>query len=221
MRLRVAAFAAFIFAICSTTPPAFCANKPKVITTPAGKLVRRVYIQAPTPQQAIQAQTELMQNTCLVSVARPSLSDAVLELGIALPPVGGNSSTLMSGLSPAPGSHTLRKDNSGSTSVTANCSDNGQGCSGFQAVEAGDVSNPPPPITGERNGSGLDVSLATTGPNSQELWGPNLRSKRSWADQLRTAAGCPVCPGEHFDRKHYKTYLDWIQARCPSVMPQQ
>lgn len=220
MKLRVAVLAAFVFVTCSIAPPAWCGKKPRTITTPDGKPVRRVYIQAPTPAETIRAQTEITQGTCLVSVARPSLSDAVLVLGIALPPAGGNSSAMMNGLAPAPGPHTLRQNNSGTTSVSANCSDNGQGCSGSQAVEAGDLSNPPPPIADRHNGPGLDVSLATTGEDSQQLWSPDSRSKRSWVDQLRVAAGCPVCPGEHFDRKRYKTYRDWVQARCPSVRAQ-
>jgi hypothetical protein len=204
-------------------PRASCSKKPpKTVTTANGGPVRKVFISAASPDMASSAATQLTQDTCLTAVADPKQADAVLDVGIALPDLGGGGSSSPGGFGSSARPHTLGGANNNpkpQRTASATCSD-GKGstsCSGSYSGAKGGLIQPAADWPGNA-GTALDVSLASSADASQELWEPNDRSKKSWSDQLRAAAGCPVCPGEHFNRKQYPTYRQWIQAKCPAVL---
>lgn len=225
-----------LFACVACNPQGWGGRKAaKKIATADGRPVRKVYILAPTQDAADSAALALSQDTCVAAVSSPKQADAVLELSVALPGVGA-------GL-PTPGIFTpsakvqtlANAKTSPERSASASCGDSkGHGsCTSSYTADAGDVTSLPPEGLPGSGDAGLDVSLQSlsngspsTGPQSsgspggesQELWEPNAHTKKPWTEQLRVAAGCPVCPGERFNRREFKTYREWIQARCPAVL---
>jgi hypothetical protein len=204
------------FALIAT--PAWARKSSKTVTAPNGQPVRKVYIRTATPDLANSAAIQLQQDTCLTTVTKPDQADAVLDLGIALPSIGGGlpqpnifGSTAHAQTMGDPGKGPER-------SASANCTDSkgNSGCTGSYTAPAGDLAALPPTYLGSGNGN-LDISLTSPSSTAQELWEPNVRSKKTWTDQLRVAAGCPVCPGEHFNRRKYHTYRNWIQTVCPNL----
>jgi hypothetical protein len=201
--------------------PAWAKKSAKTVATPDGRPIRQVYIRSASPDAANSAATQLAQDTCLVTVPSPKQADAVLDLSIALPSVGG-------GLPPpdvfgsSPHAQTMGNPGKGpERSASANCTDSkGKGgCTGFYTAPAGDITAQPPAEWTGSTGANLDVSLASAENAAQELWEPDARSKKLWSDQLRVAVGCPVCPGGHFNRRKFRTYKDWIQTDCPAMLP--
>lgn len=197
----------------------------KKIATADGRPVRKVYILAPTQDAADSAALALSQDSCVAAVPSPKQADAVLELSVALPGVGAGVPT--PGIfTPSAKAQTLgNAKSSPERSASANCSDGkGHGsCTSSYTADAGDVTSLPPEGLPGSGDTGLDVSLqslsnGSPGGESQELWEPNAHTKKPWTEQLRVAAGCPVCPGERFNRREFKTYREWIQARCPAVL---
>lgn len=199
--------------------PSYAAKKPvKTISTPDGRPIRKVYIRTASQQTAASVTTELTQDTCLTIVSDESQADAVLDVGMNLPRLGG--------LPPQPNvfvpsatAQTLGNSKmEPQRTATVNCSNGKEGgCTGTDTIQGGDLGEDLPPGFGKTD-SRQDVSLISTGKDSQQLWQPDNRGKRSWSDQLRRAAGCPVCPGEHFRPHKKRTYREWIQAKCPSVL---
>ena len=196
----------------------------RTLTTPAGKPVRKVYVDAGTPVMANAATTRLDQDTCLTVVASPKEADAILEVGIALPSVGGDSGgggTDVFGSQPK--AQTLGNAHSNSKkSVSATCSDGKGGtidCKSYSS-QGGDAAEQPASDWTQGISPNYTVSLAPSEDSTQDLWDPNGREKHaSWSDQLREAAGCPVCPGADFNPKRDKmSYRQWMQAKCPNVL---
>jgi hypothetical protein len=197
-------------------------KKPSKITTPDGGLVRNVYIQSSVPDATMAVAAQLAQDTCLTAVTSAKHADAVLDLSVALPGLGGGSPTAnILGSSPSATPQTLGNAKSGQErSASVTCSDNkgSGGCVGSDKTGDGSLTGPFPsgvPGTGTTN---YDIFLASSQNLSNQLWEPDSHSKRPWTDQLRVAAGCPVCPGEHFDRKKFHSYRDWIESRCPAML---
>ncbi|MGC1783390.1 MAG: hypothetical protein WA708_12780 [Acidobacteriaceae bacterium] len=192
----------------------------KTVTASDGRPIRKVYIRSASPDSINSAAAQLAQDTCLSTVPAPKLADAVLDLSIALPSVGGGlPQPDVFGNSP----HVQTMGNPGKgpeRSASANCTDRkGKGgCTGSYNAAAGDIAAQPAAEWSGSTGENLDVSLASAGDASQELWEPDAHSKKSWSEQLRVAAGCPVCPGGHFNRHKFKTYKDWIQSECPAIL---
>ncbi len=220
---RGACFALFCVGIC--VPVSWCAKKPsKGVTTANGAPVRKVYIQAGSPEMASSAATQLTQDTCLTTVPDASQADAVLDVGIALPGLDGGGFTPPDGSDSSPHPHTMGGGNNKpkpERSFSATCSDGkesrGCGSSSSYTAPRGGLAQPAAEWAGNV-GSQLDVSLASPADSSQEIWAPDQRSKKSWSDQLRAAAGCPVCPDDHFNPRKYPTYRQWMQEKCPAVL---
>lgn len=193
----------------------------KTLTMPDRRPVRKVYIDAGTPAMAAAATVQLNQDTCLTIVSSPKQADAVLELSIELPMVGGNAV----GGSDAFGSQAQTFGNAHSrpkrtASTTCSDSNGNTGCNSSYSVQGGEAV-PEPAADWSRNmGPSYTVSLASPGNDEQDLWDPDGRKKHSsWSDQLREAAGCPVCPGERFNpRRDKMTYRQWMQTKCPGVL---
>lgn len=211
--------------VCCTLATVFAAKKTeKTITTADGKPVRKVYIDAGTPAMANAATAQLHQDTCLTIVSTPSQADAVLQLGISLPAVAGDEAGGPDVFGSKPHAQTLGSaHDSPKRSASATCSDGKGGsaaCTSSYSVQGGELPEQPAAEWPGNVGANYDVSLASPGENSQELWEPDGHIKHvSWSDQLREAAGCPVCPGEHFNPHHDKmTYQQWMQAKCPGVL---
>lgn len=193
------------------------------VTTANGKPVRNVYVDAGSPVMANAATTRLDQDTCLTIVSSPKEADAILEVGIALPSVGGDSGGGSDVFGSQPKAQTLGNAHSNpKRSASATCSDGKGGtmsCKSSYAV-GGDV--PQQPASDWTQGIAPDytVSLASSEDSTQDLWDPNGREKHaSWSDQLREAVGCPVCPGADFNpRRDKMSYRQWMQAKCPNVL---
>jgi hypothetical protein len=194
-------------------------SQSKTLTTTNGSPVRRVYVQSATLEMASSATVQLTQDTCLTVVSDLKQADAVLDVGIALPGVGGGT------LASDGNGHSRHAQTMGNAkskpqrSFTATCSDgksSGSCTPSTSGFGSGGLEQPSD-FAGTGNAT-LDVSLTEAGNNSQELWEPTPDKKKSWTEQLRQAAGCPVCTGEHFNRHKYPTYRSWIQAECPAVL---
>lgn len=180
-------------------PAAQGEKKPsKPVTTADGRPIRKIYIHSASFDMTNSASIRLAQNTCLTTVSNPEQADAILNVGAALPGLDGGVAT------PGVFGPSARRQTTGNAQRTA-------------SEPAGDVDEPPSGWPGNA-GENLNVSLAAPGNTSQKLWEPTPHSNKSWSDQLRIAAGCPVCPDEHFNRHKYKTYRNWIQAECPTVL---
>lgn len=196
----------------------------RILTTSAGKPVRKVYVDAGSPVMANAATTQLDQDTCLTIVSNPKQADAILEVGIALPNVGGDSGGGPDIFGSHPKAHTLGNAHSSSKrSVSATCSDGKGGtvaCSSAYSVQGGEAPQQPAADWTQGISPNYTVSLASSEDSTQELWDPDGRKKHSsWSDQLRQAAGCPVCPGQEFNpRRDKMTYRQWMQTKCPDVL---
>lgn len=201
------------------------AKKPeKTIATPDGRPVRKVYIDAGSPVMANAATVQLNQDTCLTIVSSPKQADAVLELGIALPMVAGDEAGGPDVFGSKPQAQTLGNAHNSSPkrSASATCSDGkgGSSCTSSYSAQGGELPEQPAADWTGGLGPSYTVSLALPGSRSQDLWDPDGRKKHSsWSNQLREAAGCPVCPGKRFDPRHEKmTYREWMQTTCPGVL---
>jgi len=207
--------------VCAVLVPACAAKKPvKTISTPDGKVIRKVYIRTASPETVNSVSADLAQDTCLTVVRNEDQADAVLDVGMALPGLLGAAPT-PNMFVPSVTAPTQRNSKNGhvhSNSVTCSDSKESGGCIPSNNTQGGELGEDLPPGFAKTGGPALDVSLISTGKASQELWEPRNRSKRPWLDQLRKAAGCPVCPGEHFNRHKDRTYRSWIQAKCPNVL---
>ncbi len=195
----------------------------KTLATPEGKPVRTVYVDAGSVVMANAATAQLSQDTCLTTVSDPKQADAVLEVGIALPSVGGDSGGGPDVFGSKPRTQSLGNAHSKpKRSASVTCSDSkgeSGGCTTPYSAQGGELPVQPAADWTEGMGPSYTVSLASPGNRSQDLWDPDGRRKRSsWSNQLRQAAGCPVCPGERFNPRHDKmTYRQWMQAKCPGV----
>ena len=196
----------------------------KTVTTADGKPVRKVYVDAGTPVMANAATAQLNQDTCLTIVSSPKQADAILEVGIALPFVGGDSGGGSDVFGSQPKAQTLGNAHSRpKRSASATCSDGKGGtmaCTSSYSEQGGEAPEQPAADWTQGISPNYTVSLASPGNNSQDLWDPDGRIKHaSWSDQLREAVGCPVCPGEPFNpRRDKMSYRQWIQAKCPNVL---
>jgi hypothetical protein len=214
-----------VFVFCCVPGTSSAKKADKTLTTTAGKPVRKVYVDAGTPVMANAATTRLDQDTCLTIVSSPKQADAILEVGIALPSVGGDSGGGSDVFGSQPKTQTLGNAHSSpKRSASATCSDGKGGtvsCTSSYSRQGGDA--PEQPASDWTQGISPDyiVSLASSEDSTQDMWDPNGREKHSsWSDQLREAVGCPVCPGEQFNPKRDKmSYRQWMQAKCPNVLP--
>ncbi len=198
--------------------PAWAKKPSRTIITADGKPVRKVYINANSLTTEDSGATQLAQDTCLTVVSKPAEADAVLELGMALPSVGGGQQDESDAVG-SMGRHKA-KSKSHHGGVSATCSDGNQtgNCISSLSLPTGDVAPEPEDKWRGNVGDDVDVTLVSTTGDLQELWQPESHTKQSWSDQLRVAAGCPVCPGDRFDQKRYKTYRNWIETECPGVL---
>lgn len=207
--------------LCMAAVPTCAAKKPaRTISTPDGRPIRKVYLRTASQETARSVTTEITQDTCLTPVADENQADAVLDLGMALPSLEG-APPVPNVFMPSATTQTLTNSKHGQVrSASTNCSDSKEnsGCNSSYNLQGGDLAPELPPGFGKTGRNRLDVSLISTGKASRELWEPMARNKRPWTDQLRRAAGCPVCPGGRFNRHKYHTYRDWIQAKCPDVL---
>lgn len=190
---------------------------PKIITAQDGAPIRKVYIQTAIPNAALSVAAQLELDTCLTPVPIAKEADAVLDLSMVLPTTGGGLPTPnIFGMSAKAQTLGNAKSNVELNS-TVSCSDDkgNKGCVGSNNAPAGDLTALP--AAGMPTGPTADyeISLVSQQNNAQELWSPETHSKRPWTDQLRVVAGCPVCPGEHFDRRKYKNYRAWIGSCSP------
>jgi hypothetical protein len=210
--------------VCCITGTASAKKAETTLTTADGKPVRKVYVDAGTAAMANAATARLNQDTCLTIVSSPTQADAVLEVGIALPSVGSDSAGGPDVFGSQPKPQTLGNAHSSpKRSASATCSDGKGGtvaCTSSYSVQGGDAPEQPASDWTQGLAPSYTVSLASPGNDSQDLWDPNGRSKHaSWSDQLREAAGCPVCQGEAFNpRREKMTYRQWMQAKCPNVL---
>ena len=197
----------------------------KTVTTPDGKPVRKIYVDAGSPVMANAATAQLDQDTCLTTVSSPKQADAILEVGIALPSVGGDSGGGPDIFGAQPTAQTMGNAHSKpKRSASATCSDGKGGsmsCTSAYSREGGDAPEQPASEWTQGISPSYTVSLASAGDNSQDMWDPDGRVKHaSWSDQLREAVGCPVCPGKPFNpRRDKMSYRQWMQAKCPNVLP--
>ena len=207
----------------SAATPAWARKSYRTIAKANGAPIRTVYVDAESAIAADSAVTQLHDDTCLTVVSKPTQADAVLEVGMALPAVGGGGGSSQDGFgsssqAPMLGGGTKKKPK---RRASATCSDGKEtgACTSSDSIQGGDAA-PEQAATWTGNvGSALDVSLVSPANASDELWQAEERSKHSWSEQLRVAAGCPVCPGERFDPKHDKmTYRQWMQTKCPNVL---
>lgn len=207
--------------LCLTLAGAAWAKKqPKTATTVDGRPIRKVYVLSASADTSTSVATQLTEDTCLTAVSKQSEADAVLDVGISLPDVGGGL-PMPNVFAPSTQEQTLGNAKAQpQRSASANCTDRKDGgCTGSSTGQGGDPAVQLGSSLGSEGSAGkLDISLASPGKASQELWEPDAHTKRSWADQLRVAAGCPVCPGEPFKRHHGRNYREWMQAKCPGVL---
>jgi hypothetical protein len=196
----------------------------RTLTTSAGKPVRKVYVDAGTPVMANAASTRLDQDTCLTIVSSPKQADAILEVGIALPSVGGDSAGGPDVFGSQSKAQTLgNAHGKPKRSASATCSDGKGGtmsCSSAYSSQGGEAPEQPAADWTQGISPSYTVSLASSEDSTQDLWDPDGREKHSsWSDQLREAVGCPVCPGEDFNpRRDKMTYRQWMQTKCPNVL---
>jgi hypothetical protein len=196
----------------------------RTLTTANGKPVRKVYVDAGSPVMANAAATRLNQDTCLTTVSSPKQADAILEVGIALPSVGGDSSGGPDIFGSQPKAQTMGNAHSSpKRSASATCSDGKGGsvdCKSSYSLQGGDAPEQPAANWTEGISPRYTVSLASSEDSTQDLWDPNGREKHSsWSNQLRQAVGCPVCPGQGFNpRRDKMSYREWMQAKCPDVL---
>lgn len=207
--------------LCLTLAGAAWAKKqPKTVTTVDGRPIRKVYVLSASADTATSVATQLTEDTCLTAVSKQSQADAVLDVGISLPDVGGGL-PMPNVFAPSAQEQTLgNAKTQPQRSASANCTDRKDGgCTGSSTGQGGDM---PVQLGSSLVSAGsdgeMDISLASPGKASQELWEPEAHTKRSWADQLRVAAGCPVCPGEPFKRRRGQKYREWMQAKCPALL---
>jgi hypothetical protein len=210
---------ALLLLCCGTM--AWGGGKPsKTIPGPDGTPVRKVYIQTALPNAATSVAAQLAQDTCLVTVANMKDADAVLDLGVALPTEeGGLSSPNIFG-TPAKAQTLSNAKGNSQLSATVTCNDDkgSKNCAGSNNIPAGDLLLQAPSGVTVGPDTNYDVSLVSKQDNSQQLWSPEAHNKRPWTEQLRIAAGCPVCPHGHFDRRKYKSYRAWIEGcSAPSL----
>lgn len=192
---------------------------PKTITAPDGSPLRKLYIQTGAPDAALFVAAQLEQETCLTAVSNVKDADAVLDLGVALPTVGGGPPT-PNIFGPSAKAQTLEnaKDNSHlSTTVTCNDNKGNKNCVAANDVPAGDISALTPSGMPAGAGAQYDITVVSKLDSATQLWSPQTGGKHPWTDQLRVAAGCPVCPKKRFDRRKYKTYQEWIRSCGPSA----
>lgn len=195
----------------------------RTLTTENGKPVRNVYVDAGSPVMANAAITRLDQDTCLTIVSSPKQADAILEVGIALPSVGGDSGG-SDVFGSQPKAQTLGNGHSNAKrSASATCSDGKGGtvaCTSSYSVQGGDAPEQPAANWTQGISPNYTVSLAASENSTQDLWDPNGREKHSsWSDQLREAVGCPVCPGDEFNpRRDKMSYRQWMREKCPNVL---
>lgn len=190
----------------------------KPLTTPDGHPIRKVFIRTASAHTGSTVAADLARNTCLTAVSNENQADAVLDVGVALPGLGAMPPTPSVFTPSVNGQRLSNPKNKPERTVTASCtSGSNGGCIGSNGMQADDLGTDLPPNF-VATGSRIDVSLIALGKGSQKIWAPREKSKRGWADQLRKAAGCPVCPGHRFNRRHYKNYSDWVQAKCPDVL---
>ena len=195
----------------------------KTLTAADGKPVRKVFVDAGTPAMANAAILRLNQDTCLTIVSSPKQADAIVEVGIALPSVGGGSGGGPDVFGSEPKAQTLGNAHSSpKRSASATCSDGKGGtmdCKSSYTV-GGDAPEQPAADWTQGITPNYTVSLASSENSTQDLWDPNGREKHSsWSNQLREAVGCPVCPGEEFNPRHDKmSYRQWMQEKCPNVL---
>lgn len=181
-------------------PAARCSKRPsKPVTTVDRRPIRKVYIHSTSTKMTNSASIRLAKDTCLTTVHTPDKADALLDVSAALPGLGGGIAT------PGVFGPSARQQTSGNNAQS------------IASAPAGDIAEPHSDWPGNA-GENLNVSLVSPGDTPEKLWAPNARSEKSWADQLRIAAGCPVCPDKHFNHHKYKTYREWIQAACPAVL---
>ena len=203
-----------LIALCGSIA-AWGRKKPaKTIATPDGSPVRTVYIQSSIPDATTSIAAQLTQDTCLTLAPSVKQADAVLNVGVALPTVDDGSST----------PQTLGNSKGGHVHASSfSCSDDKSsgGCTSTSKTDAGNLNGVSSQAGPGRQAVNYDISLATVQHEASELWEPDAHSKFPWAEQLRAAAGCPVCPGEHFDRKKDKSYREWIATRCPAMLQTQ
>lgn len=196
-------------------PLAWGATGSPAVTNPEGHAIRKVYVRTHSPQRVSDAIAHLAQDTCLTIVPNPKEADAILNLRQALqePVVSGMPTPHVYGPS-VRGESAGNVNSRGQRNPSPTCDNQrSTGCNTPQ----GDVTPPPAGWPGNTGGN-LRVTLDTVGPDSQELWAPKPESRKSWTHQLREAVGCPVCPGERYDRHKYKSYRNWIHKQCPSVL---
>ncbi len=194
----------------------------RTITTANGQPVRKVVIHGSgLAGQAQAVAAQITQDTCLTVVSEDKQADAAVDVGMALPAVSSGSAQTPNIFAAAPHAQTMGKpgDTGLKASASASCTDDkGSGCSGSYSPEPGNLAGAAGPAWVKNAAPGVDISLASIGPAVQELWEPDTRSKRPWSDQLRIAAGCPVCPGSHFNARRDGSYRAWIASKCPSEM---
>ncbi|MGC1869825.1 MAG: hypothetical protein WA700_02600 [Acidobacteriaceae bacterium] len=223
MSTRMLPIVCGILVFCSIPGTGAAKKAERTLTTADGKSVRTVYVDAATPVMANAAITRLDQDTCLTIVSSPKQADAILEVGIALPSVGGDSGG-PDIFGSQPKAQTLGNAHSSpKRSASATCSDGKGGtmaCTSAYSAQGGDAPEQPAADWTQGITPNYTVSLAPAEDSTQDLWDPNGREKHSsWSDQLREAVGCPVCPGEEFNpRRDKMSYRQWMQAKCPNVL---
>lgn len=221
--------------IVSSASVALAAKKPaKPLTTPDGRPIRTVYVHAFSADVADAARIQLRRDTCLTPTPQPNPADAVLQFSVPLPTGSQDSlaepnifapavgpQTLENGLKPVANKNDSSQNTAPQKSASFNCTSGkgGKQCSSSYDLPAGDIADLPSQTGMVEGASGMDIFLTTAGPAPQQIWESAPRKKQSWTDQLRAAVGCPVCPGEHFDRHRYKNYSDWIEQRCKNMLP--
>ncbi|MHB8303258.1 MAG: hypothetical protein ACYDC6_10545 [Acidobacteriaceae bacterium] len=200
--------------------PKCAAKKPrKTIATGDGRPIRKVYIRTASANTALSVAGALAQDTCLRAISDENQADAVLDVGIALPGIEGGMPmpTVF-----VPSATAQTRDNAKTQSqrtASANCtSGKDGGCSNSYNAQGGDLGAELPAGFARSGGSGLDISLISTGKASHKLWEPEAHAKHPWIDQLRVAAGCPVCPSGHFNPRKDGTYRRWMESKCPGVL---
>jgi len=222
MQLRIPlACLALVFVLSSAGAALAAKKSTKPLTTPDGRPIRTVYVHAFSAAVANAAKLQLQSDTCLTPTSEPRQADAVLEFSVALPAVGNDSLPTPNVFAPPVGPQTLESKNSTpQQNASFNCTSGkgGKQCSSSYDIPAGDVADLPSQSALAGGPAGVDIFLTTPGPASQQIWEQAARKKQTWTDQLRSAVGCPVCPGERFDRHRYKTYSNWMEQRCKSVM---
>jgi hypothetical protein len=152
------------------------------LTTADGKPVRKVYVDAGTPVMANAATIRLDQDTCLTIVSSPKQADAILEVGIELPSVGGDSGGGSGLFGSQPKAQTLGNAHSSpKRSASATCSDGKGGtmdCKSSYTV-GGDAPEQPAADWTQSISPDYTVSLASSEDSTQDLWDPDGRAKHS------------------------------------------